>query len=202
MVEYSVHGSRLPVSFTDKFQPGTRFPEIILPLAGGGHTEIGTPSSPENWKLVVIYRGVHCPLCTRYLETLEGHLAGFAQANTEVIAVSADSETKASAYASKHGFSFPVASELTLIHMRQLGLYVSLPAVPGETDGPFAEPALFVLDTQGIVHVVEITNAPFVRPDLELLCRSVGYMQLSGDQRHDGYGGPHYPIRGGVAGSP
>lgn len=190
------------MSFSDKFQPGTRFPEIVLPLVAGGDTSIGTPSSPENWRLVVIYRGAHCPLCTRYLTALEGYIAGFAQANTEVIAVSADSREKASAYASQHGFSFPLAGELTLAHMRQLGLYVSQPAAPGEADGPFAEPGLFVIDGAGIVHVVEIANAPFVRPDLELLCRSVGYMQLSGDQRHDDYGGPHYPIRGGFAGWP
>ncbi|MHA1523854.1 MAG: hypothetical protein ACTSY1_05545 [Alphaproteobacteria bacterium] len=84
--------------------------------------------------------------------------------------------------------------------MRQFGLYVSLPAVAGETDGPFAEPGLFVLDPQGIVHIVDIANAPFARPDLELLARLVAYMRLPGDQRHDPYGGPHYPIRGSFGG--
>ncbi len=36
-----------------------------------------------------------------------------------------------------------------------------------ETDHRFPEPALFVVNPQGVLHLVDIANAPFLRPDLD-----------------------------------
>ena len=59
------------------------------------------------------------------------------------------------------------------------------PRSPEETDRPFAEPAVFVINPQGEVQIVDISNAPFARPDLKSL--------LEGSKLVIGKG---YPIRG------
>lgn len=41
-----------------------------------------------------VYRGRHCPLCTRYLNQLAEYKEHFAQAGVDIIAVSADSEAQ------------------------------------------------------------------------------------------------------------
>lgn len=69
--------------------------------------------------------------------------------------------------------------------MRQLGLYVSDPRSPQETDRPFAEPALFVITPDGDTQIIDIPNAPFTRPDLKSLLKGLQFV-ISKD----------YPIRG------
>jgi len=48
---------------------------------------------------------------------------------------------------------------------KKLGLYISKPRSDKETDHNFAEPALFVVNEKNDIHIAEIANAPFVRPD-------------------------------------
>lgn len=38
-----------------------------------------------------------------------------------------------------------------------------------ETDRPFPEPALFVLNTDGKLHIVDYSDSPFSRPDIRIL---------------------------------
>ena len=60
----------------------------------------------------------------------------------------------------------PLGYGLTLDQMRALGLDIWEPRSPPETDPPFAEPRLFVINPQGRVQIAEIPNAPFARADL------------------------------------
>ena len=53
--------------------------------------------------------------------------------------------------------------------MRRWGLYISYPRNLRETDQPFPEPALFLLNPDGEVHIVDYSNSPFARPDLRIL---------------------------------
>src|SRR5216683_4256925 len=60
--------------------------------------------------------------------------------------------------------ALPVGHSLTLDQMRALGLYVSKPRSAQETDRPFPEPGLLVVNSEGKVQIVDISNAPFARP--------------------------------------
>jgi hypothetical protein len=57
--------------------------------------------------------------------------------------------------------------------MRKLGLYISSPRTPPETDRPFAEPGLFLLNPEGKAQIIDISNAPFARPDLAEILRGI-----------------------------
>jgi len=181
---------------TAMISPARPLPEMTLPLVGGGDTQISAVGTPGNWKLVIIYRGAHCPICASYLKTLQSMLDDFADDGIEVLAISADQGPVATEFAEKHGLTLPIAYGLDLAQMRALGLFVSEPLGASTADLPFPEPGTFVLNAQGLVHIVAISNAPFVRPDLAGLRRSLQYVRLSSDKRHDPFGGDSYPIRG------
>lgn len=165
-----------------KFTAGDLFPPFTWPSAAGGQV---TPAESEGWRLIVIYRGKHCPLCKQYLATLEGLKDDFVAAGISVWALSADPVERAQEDAMAHGWTFPLLAGLGEEQMRQLGLYMSSPRSPNETDRNFAEPAIFVLNSQGRVQIVDLSNAPFVRPDLKALLGGLRYIMTN-----------DYPVRG------
>lgn len=168
---------------TEKLTAGSPFPETELPVVGGGSIRLGGPR--DGWQMIVVYRGRHCPLCKKYLTRLEQLKAGFEGIATEIVAVSADPLEKAEADKADLGLTMPVAYGLDGEGMRGLGLYVSEPRSPEETDRPFAEPALFVVNPAGDIQIVDLSNAPFARPDLDNILGGLTFIQAN-----------DYPIRG------
>lgn len=164
---------------------GSDMPKIAVSKVGGGEIQLGKVGV---WQMLVVYRGKHCPICRTYLKTLNGLLDQFEELGVEVSAVSADSAEKAETEAKEEGWRFPVGHGLTLDQMRALGLYVSAPRSAEETDRPFPEPGLLVVNSEGKVQIIDISNAPFSRPDLNGIARGVKFIQEK-----------RYPIRGTLA---
>jgi peroxiredoxin len=165
-----------------KLQAGSDMPRITLPKVGGG--EVSTEAG-EGWKMVVVYRGKHCPICKTYLKTLDGLLDDFKKIDTDVIVISGDPKEKAETEVQEENWRFDTGYDLSPDQMRTLGLYISEPRSPEETDRPFPEPGLFVINPEGKVHIVDVSNAPFARPDLNGLVKGLGFIQQK-----------QYPIRG------
>lgn len=132
-----------------KSNSGGSLPAFTLPCVGGGEITLGKTNSPGAWQIVIVYRGVHCPICNKYLKRLEELREGFAEFNTELIAVSSDPIIKAQKMVENHGLKFPVSYDLNVEQMRELDLYISDPRSPEETDRSFAEPATFALNAKG-----------------------------------------------------
>ncbi len=168
---------------SDKLGAGAPVPAITLDRVGGDKVTIG--GARGAWQLVVVYRGKHCPICKRYLTGLKDLVEGYKAASTEVVAVSGDPREKADAFAAEIQANFPVGYALSIADMRRLGLYVSNPRSPQETDRPFAEPGLIVVNPNGDAQIVDISNAPFARPDLAAILNGLKFIQEKG-----------YPIRG------
>ena len=165
-----------------KLQAGSDFPSLSLPQVGGGEVGIGPNGG---WQMLVVYRGKHCPLCRKYLKTLDGLMDQFRAAGTEVVVVSGDPKEKAEAEVVEEGWRFPVGYGLTPEQMRALGLYISQPRSPQETDRPFPEPGLFLVNPAGKAQIIDISNAPFSRPDLANILNGLKFIQER-----------DYPIRG------
>ena len=172
---------------TNKLHPGSEFPEISVTMRSGEQQVLGKAANTNGWQLVLVYRGKHCPLCTKYLNALEQYLAPLADIDVEVLAVSGDSQAQLEAHMEQLNISFPIAYGLTVTQMQQLGLYISDPRSPQETDHQFAEPGLFVVNGEGKLHVVDISNNPFVRPELEALVNGLAWIKNPDN---------NYPIRG------
>ena len=173
------------VPMSQKLKAGSPMPEIILPTVDGGETKIG--GAKDQWQMIIIYRGLHCPICKSYTAKIDALKDRFDELDTDILFVSGDNAEKAKTFADEVGLNFPVAYDLSIDQMRQLGLYMSEPR-PTETDRPFPEPGLFVSNENGQVHIVDISNAPFVRPDPELIIRGITHIKKN-----------HYPIRGTLA---
>ncbi len=151
---------------TKPLESGSALPAITLPLVGGGEMTCG---GEAGWRLLVVYRGKHCPLCKKYLTRLEELKPRYGDAAATVVAISGDPLEKAESDKAELNLSFPVAYDLSVEQMRAWGLYVSSPRSDQETDRPFSEPGLFLLRPDGNIQILDISNAPFARPDLETI---------------------------------
>ena len=60
--------------------------------------------------------------------------------------------------------------------MQRLGLYISEPVSARQTDHRFPAPALLVINPEGILQIVDVANAPFARPDLDLLLKGLRFV--------------------------
>ncbi|MBT8458211.1 MAG: redoxin domain-containing protein [Boseongicola sp.] len=146
-----------------------------FPALTGGEITVGAPG--QRWTLLIVYRGRHCPKCKAYLNKLQAMLSAW-NAVMDVVVVSADTREKAEADAAEFGWSFPLCYGLTEPQMRALGLYVSDPLSEAETTTRFAEPGTFAIRPDGTLMLVDISNGPAARPDLDVL---LGGMQFNID---------------------
>jgi peroxiredoxin len=172
-----------------KLTPGSIFPAVEATLLDGSITNLAQAHSDADWQILVVYRGKHCPLCTRYLNQLEEHQAALKAIGVSVSAVSADSKAQLEAHMEKLAVSYPIAYGLTEPQMKQLGVYISAPRSEQETDHNFSEPALFVINHQGILQAIDISNAPLLRPELAVVVQGLTFVRKQ----------DNYPIRGTVA---
>lgn len=170
-----------------KFQAGKVFPEIIIPSVGGDNVTLGKPENGHDWQMVVVYRGKHCPICVQYLEKLEVLKQQFFYIGVDLLVVSGDPQVKAEAQVEENNMTLPVGYDLSIADMKKLGLYISNPRSAQETDRPFSEPGIFVINQEGKLQVTDISNAPFSRPNLDQL---VWWLNLIRDSANN------YPIRG------
>lgn len=118
--------------------------------------------------MLFVYRGRHCPRCKRFLNKLNAVLPDWTD-TLDVVVVSADTKAKALADKEEFGWDFDLCFGLSEPQMRALGLYVSTPLSEAETTGVFAEPGAFALRPDGSLMLVDISNGPAARPDLEEL---------------------------------
>ena len=147
--------------------PGSKLEEMRFPSLGPeGSVTIGQPK--DRWTMLFVYRGKHCPRCKRFLNKLDAALASWT-AVMDVVVVSSDTKEKASADKEEFGWGFDLCYGMTEAHMRSLGLYVSSPLSEAETTGLFAEPGAFGIRPDGSLMLVDISNGPAARPDLEEL---------------------------------
>lgn len=168
-----------------KPKSGEMFPRETVPQLGGGEIALGAPQGGHDWQMIVVYRGAHCPLCRKYLSRLEELKEKFTDNGVEVVVVSGDPEEKARTFVDEAGLDLPVGYGMSTDQMQTLGLYVSAPRSPKETDRPFPEPGLFLVNSEGRLQLADISNAPFARPDLEALASGVAHIRAK-----------DYPIRG------
>ena len=170
-----------------KIEAGLQFPEIKAQTLDGESVALDQRNNGADWKMVVVYRGKHCPMCTKYLNQLESFKNELEGIGVDIVAVSGDSEVQLKEHLEKLDVSFPFLYGLTIEQMKELGVYISHPRSEHETDHPFPEPGLFIVNDKGQVQVVDISNNPFVRPALNQLVSGLAWIKNPEN---------NYPIRG------
>ncbi len=149
--------------------PRRPVPELEVPLVGGGRWSLAG-RRPKNFTMIVFYRGLHCPICTKYVADLENRLDDFEQRGVEVVAVSTDDADRATQSKSKWKLKkLAVGYDLDLDVARSWGLYISeskgKTSVGIEEPPLFCEPGLFLVRPDGTLYFATVQTMPFARPN-------------------------------------
>ncbi|AZJ34504.1 peroxiredoxin-like family protein [Tenacibaculum singaporense] len=164
--------------------PKHKAPDLKFKLLDGNLWSL-EKQKPDNFILVVFYRGLHCPICKKYLQQLQELLPEFEQRGVNVVAVSMDTEKRAKL--SRQKWELPdltLGYELSEDTAREWALYLSAGVKEGEPD-KFSEPGLFLIDTKNQVYYSAINSNPWGRPYLPSFVKAVDYIVSA-----------NYPARG------
>ena len=72
-------------------QPASVMQPLVVSDLDNNDVNLVDRVSDKPWKMIVVYRGQHCPKCTEQLNELATMHDDFASAGVEVVAVSGDS---------------------------------------------------------------------------------------------------------------
>lgn len=151
----------------NEVKPTESFPDIEFKLVSGGTKRI--QDSLGKWVMLIVYRGYHCPRCKTYVERLHKLEQGYAERGVELLLASTDPLALAERTIAENNWTLPVAHSMTEAQCRQLALYMTPYEDGYELTGIYAEPGLFLINPEGKLQVLERSNSPSVRPDLEVV---------------------------------
>jgi peroxiredoxin len=172
---------------------GTRF-DLAAALAVSPATE-GSPCGAPTFAMLVFYRGLHCPLCAKYLLDLEKLYDNFVARGVLPLAISSDNAERAAEMAKKvaaHKLKF--AYDLPLSVARQWGLTISTSR--GKTsigiDEPalFSEPGLFLVRPDGTLYWGSTQTMPFARPHFDEILGAIDFVLKNDYPARGEYTGP------------
>jgi peroxiredoxin len=160
--------------------PRQPVPSLELPEVGGGTWRL-SDQTPENFTLIVFYRGLHCPICSRYLGDLNAKAGDFAGKGVSIVVASSDTEERAAAAKSEWGLdNLTLAYGLDLDMARQWGLYISAgvgkTSTGHEEPALFSEPGLFLVRPDGTLYFATTQTMPFARPAFADILNAVGFV--------------------------
>jgi peroxiredoxin len=164
---------------SQSLMPRYPVPALNVPLTTGDRYVLGaTPG--DKFDLLVFYRGLHCPICAKYLLELERLAPEFAARGVQVVAISSDDAdrgqkmaTKVSASGTKFGYG------LSLKSAREWGLYISTSrgqtSIGIEEPALFSEPGVFIVRPDGTLYYGAVQTMPFARPQFQDLLGAIDF---------------------------
>lgn len=138
--------------------------------------------TPETFTLAVFYRGLHCPVCSRYLKGLAESLDDFRTRGVEVIAISTDdAERAARAKQEWQVGDLAIGYGLSIEQARAWGLFISnsrgKTSIGIEEPKQFNEPGLFLVRPDGSLYLAAVQSVPFARPHLDEILKAVDFIK-------------------------
>lgn len=172
--------------------PRQPVPGLQVPTLAHGAYALAA-DAPQNFTLLVFYRGLHCPICLKYLLELGRLLPEFEKRGVNVVVVSSDTRERAQAMADKlKAPALRIGYDLPLPVARAYGLYVSASigktSVGVEEPALFSEPGVFLVRPDGTLYYGSVQTMPFARPHFDELLAALDFALPK-----------NYPARGEVA---
>jgi peroxiredoxin len=159
--------------------PRQPVPALRVPTLTHGSFDLAADAA-HRFTMVVFYRGLHCPICLKYLLELGRLQADFEQRGVKLIAVSSDNRERAQAMADKlDAPGLRMGHDLALANAREWGLYISTSR--GKTsigiDEPalFSEPGVFIVRPDGTLYYGAVQTMPFARPHFDELLAAIDF---------------------------
>ena len=160
--------------------PRQRVPDLVVPIVGGSTWSLAE-QTPQKFTLIVVYRGLHCPICSHYLADLNQQIEAFNKLGVGVLVLSSDDEAQASQ--TKHDWkldSLPVGYDLSIETARNWGLYIS--SSNGKSSAGvvepdrFPEPGLFLVRPDNTLYFASIQTMPFARSSFSDILKAVSFV--------------------------
>jgi peroxiredoxin len=160
--------------------PRQHVPDLVVPIVGGSTWSLAE-QTPQQFTLIVVYRGLHCPICSHYLADLNRKTEAFNKLGVGVLVLSSDDEARASQ--TKHDWkldSLPVGYNLSIETARNWGLYIS--SSNGKTSAGvvepdrFPEPGLFLVRPDNTLYFASVQTMPFARPSFSDILKAVSFV--------------------------
>jgi len=171
----------MPIMLT----PDAQVPALEVATVNGDTWSLAN-QTPENFTMIVFYRGLHCPVCKAYLQKMESLNADYQDAGFSTIAISMNTAQLAKQTVEEWDLnSLTVGHSLGESIAHDWGLYLSTAIKDGEA-ALFNEPGMFWVRPDGRLYMVDVSNMPWSRPDLEFLHSKIPFAVEN-----------NYPARGG-----
>ncbi len=160
--------------------PRKKVPNLILPMLTENQYNLSKDSGSLG-SLVVFYRGLHCPICAKYLAELETLVPKFMERGLSVIAISSDNQERAMAMSEKLKLQhLRIGYDLPLQVAREWGLYISTSrgktSLGIEEPALFSEPGLFLVSPDQSLYFGSVNTMPFIRPHFSELLGALDFI--------------------------
>lgn len=124
--------------------------------------------TPENFTMLVFYRGLHCPICSKYIKELDRMTGDFAEAGVTALALSSDDRTRAQQAIDDWELStLNIGYDLSADQARAWGLHRSAgrgkTSIGIEEPAEFSEPGLFLIRPDETLYWSQVSTMPFAR---------------------------------------
>ncbi len=124
---------------------------------------------PENFTMIVFYRGLHCPICSKYVAELDKLKDDFAEIGVSVLTLSGDVRERAEQARDDWNLSnLEIGYGVTVEQARDWGLHRSagrgLTSIGIEEPAEFSEPGFFIVRPDNTLYWAQISTMPFARP--------------------------------------
>lgn len=159
--------------------PRQKTPQLAVPTLDHGDFDLQSETA-ERGTVICFYRGLHCPICAKYLGELQRLDSQFAERGVSTIAISSDGEDRAREMANRlESTTLRIGYDLPLAKAREWGLYISTSrgktSIGIEEPALFAEPGLFMVTPQQMLYYGSVQTMPFVRPHFSELIGALDF---------------------------
>lgn len=163
-----------------KLLPRQPVPALEVETVRGGRWTLAG-QKPQNFTMIVFYRGLHCPICRKYTSELNGMIEEFNKRGVSIIVVSTDTKERAEEAKAKWGLmNLTVGYGVPIEVAREWGLYVStgrgMTSAGVEEPPLFAEPGLFLVKPDGTLYWGSISTMPFARPHFGEIGQAIDFV--------------------------
>ena len=140
---------------------GDKAPDFTLP-----DTDLKPRSLKEfigNKTLLAFFVGAFTSVCTKEMCTFRDSMARLIDLKAQIVGIAVTDPFSNKAFAEKNRLSFPILSDFKREVIKAYG--IQLPDFAGLKDYSTAKRSIFILDKDGIVRYVWITDNPAVEPN-------------------------------------
>jgi peroxiredoxin len=161
-------------------KPRKPVPALELDTVGGARWSLAA-QKPQNFTMVVFYRGLHCPVCRRYTSELNGMIGEFDKRGVSTVVTSNDTRERAQEAKEKWGLpNLTIGYGVPVEKSREWGLYVStsrgMTSAGVEEPPLFAEPGLFLVKPDGTLYWGCLSTMPFARPHFPEIAAAIDFV--------------------------